>query len=430
MALFLGPGLGQPDGCDLRLAIGAAGDRVRLDRVRMAARDQFGDHDAFVAGLVRQPGRPRHIADGKQAIDARAAIFVGHDMAAIDLDAGLFQAQPLDIADNADGGNHRVEIDRLGLAVLLDMGGDLVLGPVQFRDRRLFHDGHALLFEGFPGKGGDLGILDRQNAVHHLDHGGITPQRVEEAGEFDADGARSDDQQLFRHMRRLQCVLVVPDQLAIRFQPRQFAGPRAGRDDDRPGRDLFAALVGLDRHLAFAGQPGLAHDGCDLVLLEQMPDTARQLLGHPARTIDDLVQVIADPFGAETEILGAFHQVKDLGAAQQGLGRDAAPVQADAAQMLAFDTGHLQPQLRAPDRRDIAARPRTDHHHVEILGHWFPPLGQDGSALNQSPGSGKHRPRSQAAGGGASCASAWPEDCASSRAAPTTSCVLPGVMTA
>ena len=55
----------------------------------------------------------------------------------------------------------------------------------------------------------------------------------------------------------------------------------------------------------------------------------------------------------------------DLGRAQQRLGRDAAPVEADAAQLLALDDRGLQPELRCPDRRDVAAGPGTDHDDVE-----------------------------------------------------------------
>ena len=56
-----------------------------------------------------------------------------------------------------------------------------------------------------------------------------------------------------------------------------------------------------------------------------------------------------------------------LGGVEQGLGGDAADVEAGAAQRLAaLDAGGLQPELRGPDRGDIAARPGADHDHVEV----------------------------------------------------------------
>ena len=74
---------------------------------------------------------------------------------------------------------------------------------------------------------------------------------------------------------------------------------------------------------------------------------------------------------AEAELVEPVHQVPNLGRAQQRLGRDAAPVEADAAEMLALDDGGLHAELRGADGRDIAARPAADDDDVEFLlvGH-------------------------------------------------------------
>ena len=50
-----------------------------------------------------------------------------------------------------------------------------------------------------------------------------------------------------------------------------------------------------------------------------------------------------------------MQQMVDLAGAQQRLGRNAAPVQADAAQMFPLHDGGLHAKLRRPDGRDIAA---------------------------------------------------------------------------
>src|SRR5690348_12521576 len=60
------------------------------------------------------------------------------------------------------------------------------------------------------------------------------------------------------------------------------------------------------------------------------------------------------------------HIMEDLGRAQQRLGRDAPPVQADAAQQFALDDRSLETELRSPDRRDIAAGPGAEDD--EIVG--------------------------------------------------------------
>src|SRR5690606_38414431 len=61
VAGLLGLGLGQADAGDLRTAVGAARDRVAVERVRVdllvakLLRDRLGRGDALVAGLVREP---------------------------------------------------------------------------------------------------------------------------------------------------------------------------------------------------------------------------------------------------------------------------------------------------------------------------------------------------------------------------------------
>src|SRR5271169_3777898 len=60
----------------------------------------------------------------------------------------------------------------------------------------------------------------------------------------------------------------------------------------------------------------------------------------------------------------------NLGTAQQRLGRDTAPIEADAAEMLAFDECGFEPELGGADRRDIAARPAAQNHQIEpSFGH-------------------------------------------------------------
>ena len=59
--------------------------------------------------------------------------------------------------------------------------------------------------------------------------------------------------------------------------------------------------------------------------------------------------------------------LEQLGGVQQRLGRDAADVEAGAAQRLAaLDAGGLQPQLGGADRRHIAAGTGADHDQVEV----------------------------------------------------------------
>ena len=110
----------------------------------------------------------------------------------------------------------------------------------------------------------------------------------------------------------------------------------------------------------------LAVDHRDLVLLHQVGDAARELGGDLPAPLDDAGEIEAEIVASQTELRRAAHLVIELGGAEQSLGGDAAPVEADAAEMLALDDRRLEPELRGADGRDIASRPRADHGKIEV----------------------------------------------------------------
>src|SRR5262249_42255841 len=62
--------------------------------------------------------------------------------------------------------------------------------------------------------------------------------------------------------------------------------------------------------------------------------------------------------------------MEDFGRAQQGFGGNAAPVQANAAEIIALDDGSRKPEMRRADLGYVAAEPRADDDDVErILSH-------------------------------------------------------------
>ena len=140
-----------------------------------------------------------------------------------------------------------------------------------------------------------------------------------------------------------------------------------------PGRQRRNILAVLgDRKLSGTGELAVPVNDLDLVLLQQMRHAARQPPGNPARPFDDGRRVKRNVFRRQAIVLGVLHQMIDLGRPQQRLGRDAAPVETDAAQMLALDNRRLHPQLRRPDRRHIAARAPAHDNQIEFgISHIF-----------------------------------------------------------
>src|SRR5690606_14530081 len=168
---------------------------------------------------------------------------------------------------------------------------------------------------------------------------------------------------------------VGPDPIAVGFQTDLGNGLGAGADrqHDRLGLDRArpAGLEGDDdfrRSLPFF-KLGRALDDLDLVLLHQEADAGVQLFGHAARAGDDGVEVEADLVSRQAVVLEVAQALIFLAGLEQGLGRDAAPVQADAAQVLALDDGDLLAQLAGADGGDIAAGAGADDDEVEFSSH-------------------------------------------------------------
>ena len=306
---------------------------------------------------------------------------VDDDGAAVDLHAELFKPEILSVALHTDRRDQRIGRNGQLVAGLgLDMGGDAVLRLVDLGHFGVGDDLDAALLEALLHVCGDLGILDRQDGRQQFDHRHLGAERTVERCELHADGARAHDDQGFREFCRLHRLEIGPDLLAVGLDAGQHARPCAGSDDDVLGlvrafaqrvlgngslrlHHRLARLADLD--LARRRQLGLAPDDIDLVLLHQELDAVVHLSGDLARTVDDGGNVEAEVTGRQAVVLGVAHMAVDLGGAEQRLGRDAAPVGADAGHVLTLDDGGLQPQLRRADSGNIAAR--TGAYDDEIV---------------------------------------------------------------
>ena len=71
--------------------------------------------DPLVHGLVSQPGRPSHIADGVETRHAGGKVTVDHHMTAVDLYTEFFEAEPFHIAVDAYGDDGGVSAESFSL---------------------------------------------------------------------------------------------------------------------------------------------------------------------------------------------------------------------------------------------------------------------------------------------------------------------------
>jgi len=213
-------------------------------------------------------------------------------------------------------------------------------------------------------------------SLEEFDHGDLGPQTTPDRAQLQSDDTGADDHQMLRHRGQFESAGRGDDGLLVDLDAWQRGHFRAGGDDDGLGGQstLLAALVG-DFHLSGSGDlAGTDHIG-DLVLLEEELDTlgvVRDNLGlaghHGGQIQFDLTDLDA-MFG---EVMtGGLVVVRRM---QQRLGRNAADVQAGAAQGAAlFNAGDLQAQLSSADGGDITAGTAADDDHIKrILAHGSP----------------------------------------------------------
>jgi hypothetical protein len=105
------------------------------------------------------------------------------------------------------------------------------------------------------------------------------------------------------------------------------------------------------------------------VLLHQRTDAAAQSFGDFARATYELGDVEGGLAGFDSELGRVGDGLVDLGGAQQGLRGDAAPVQADAAQVFAFDHCGFLSELGGADGGHVAAGATAEDHDVERISH-------------------------------------------------------------
>src|SRR5260370_568300 len=162
------------------------------------------------------------------------------------------------------------------------------------------------------------------------------------------------------------------DELLVGLEPGQDTRPRPGRDDHvtsligaRAERAFGRGILGrFDADLAGRVDARLAPDDGDLVLLHQEADAVVEPLGYVARALHHRGGIVGDIAGRQPVVLGALQIVKNLRRAQQCLGRDAAPVEADAAQIVALYDRGPEAELGGADRGHIAARAGADDDDV------------------------------------------------------------------
>jgi hypothetical protein len=224
----------------------------------------------------------------------------------------------------------------------------------------------ALAFQPGAQEGHRLRLLLAQQPVRAVDEVDLAAEAAEGLTQFAADRAGADDNQPARQVGQAEHGLV--GQRADLGQPGQ--GQRGGAGAGGDHRSGKPERLAVDGDGIGAREPGLPQEDIDAQLTETLGGVVMADAGpQPAHALHDGGEIDLDgPGHAHPELARTADLGNGPGAAEQGLGRHAAVVEAVAAHQVFLDQGHLRAQAGRPGGADQPGRPRPDHHEVVAAG--------------------------------------------------------------
>ena len=244
-------------------------------------------------------------------------------------------------------------------------------------EARVGHDGHAALGEVALDDLADVDVLERDDLGQVFEQRHLRAEVVEHARELDPDRAGADDDDVLGQRVHPEDVVAGHDALAVRGQAGQRLHPRPGGKDD-VGRvedavaatargAVLARLADLD--LARAVEPAAPGHPGHLVLVDERLEPRPQPLddgvapGGHRRVVDGRLAR-----QDQAVVLGVVDAVREVGRLEQRLRRDAAAMEARAADLVVVDEGDLEPELAGAEGRRVAAGARAEHDEIEVVG--------------------------------------------------------------
>ena len=340
---------------------------------------------------MRQRQLARYIAHRINAGNVGRHLVVNHNVAALGSDANALQPQIFGVGLHADGGQRLVKPGGFSGAVLGD--GKRNPGPVHLRGG---HAGARTQFNPLAPESplqlpADFLIFARHNARQQFNDGHFGAVHPVNVGKFHPDCAAPHNRDGTRRLILHNRLPTGNDALAVNGQRRNAARPRPRSDDNVAGAYRCRPPLGIGHRNRIGGnearRPGNMRHA---VLAEQKPHAPRHPVHHlpaPPHRHAIIGPEIVKP---QPKLVGAMNIRQYFGVLEQSLGRNAAPIQANAAQSLPFNNASPQAQLPGPYGRNIPPRPTANYCYI-ILGvgcHRCCPV----SKYCRAAPPGRHRP--------------------------------------
>lgn len=274
VTLFLGLGFGDAKRGHLGMAVDGAGHHAVIEFDGFDPGDGFGADDALGGGDMGQKKLAGDVANGPDAGDVGGHTLVDLNETALgELDTGGFEADVGGVGFETDGDEGLVGFEDLFGVGGADFDLDAFIGTFNGEDFVASENLHAAFGVDFSQFIGHFFIFGGKNMREHFNNGHLAAVAVPDGGEFDANGAAADDDNIFRAGGLQDGFSVSEDAFAVDDDARDGHGIGPGGDDDIFGSQFLDLAFGTgDADLVFGEQFGGAHVHVNFVFLHQRAD--------------------------------------------------------------------------------------------------------------------------------------------------------------
>ena len=358
--------------------LGAREDDVRNRAIvhrATAAAGVLSGHAPVDHRLVRQHRAADRVSDRPHVWHAGRQVLVHGDRPTVHRHADLGQAETLGVRPASRGDQDAIALDsRQDALRVATRRGQAASGGHDLLDVRFGDDAHApppeqecqALRQRFVGP-------PRQQGRHHLQDRHLAAQGFVDAGELEADDASPDHDQASRDVRDVERLGAGDHARQVQAGNRRPGGDGPRGEDHAAGRHAHRiASVGLHAKGVWRRQVARAAQQGDTRSLQQVLNPAHQGVHGTLLVLHEGGQVRVGRRDGKAELARAPRRQQQLCRCGQGLGGNAADVQARAPHPLSLDQHRPCAELRRSKRSDVTARATTQHGQVEAAAHHDP----------------------------------------------------------
>ena len=359
-ALGLRLGFGQAAPGDLGVGEDDSGDDGLVCAGRLAG-DDFHGGARLARGLVRKHHAARDVADGVDGRVGGLLFLVHHEEALfVELGLGVFEAEVFAVRRAAHGDEDAVVEFFLLHAFVLGDDFDLLPGGGHLQDLRLHAHLGEILLRVSHHRPREVGVGAEENAVERLDDGDFAAERGVNRAQLHADVAAADDEQLLGNLLNLQRLGGGHYTRVAEVESLRQRGLGADGDDGVLVADELLPGLGLDAQGVGTLEVAASVDDGDAALRCELGDAAGELGDDGVLPRAELVQLDLGRGEGDAAMGGLLCASDGVSRVEQGLGGDAAAVEAHAAELgIAFKEDNFLAEVGSVEGSGISAGAST-----------------------------------------------------------------------